>query len=253
VCRAAALLVIAAARVAHADPDDVIARPLVLDAGQLDAQLTAEINVSSLLVGKPLSLAPDVWYGVTPALTIGVIHSDSSIDRLGPGASFCVNTQPILCPDRYHGSGLDALYLITSGSFAAAAHVRLLVRELHPFEPAVTGGATLRWQRGRWSISGDPYLQIGLDNLDRGNRAELWLPITLAVQPIQHVALELLTGWNSDLAIARDGYNVPGGIRVRARPTAHVDAGATFGFLSILGPQNDAKARVLFFDVGWHS
>jgi hypothetical protein len=241
----------AAARVAGAAPDDLVARPLLLDAGQLDAQLVVETDLATNLFARPLSFAPDVWYGVMPDLTIGVIHSDLAIDRLGPGASLCVRTDQIICPHTYHGSGLDALFALTTGSFAAAAHVRMLVRELAPFEPAATFGATLRWQRGRIAITGDPFLQIGFANTARGNRTQLWLPIAFAVQPMPRWAIALYTGWNSDLAIIRDGYDVPAGVGTRVRATAQVDVGATFGFASILGPQNDAKARVLFVTVGW--
>ncbi len=62
------------------------------------------------MVGAPTSLAPDLWYGVLPELTIGLIHSDLSLDRIGVGASVCVNTLRQLsvtnsCFDRYHGGG----------------------------------------------------------------------------------------------------------------------------------------------------
>lgn len=248
------MAVTAAARVAGAEPDDIIGRPLVLDRGQLDAQLSVETNVSTNLFARPLSLAPDVWYGVMPDLTIGVIHSDLAVDRLAPGASVCLRTDAFICQHTYHGSGLDALFALTTGSFAAAAHVRMLVRDLEPyFEPAGTFGATLRWQRGRFAITGDPYVQIGFDNNRHGNRSALWLPITLAVQPLPRWAIDLYTGWNSDFAVIRDGYYVPAGIGTTVRATTHIDAGATFGFPNILGPQNDVKSRVVFLTVGWRS
>ncbi len=107
------------------------------------------------------------------------------------------------------------------------------------------------WQRGRWSITGDPYLQLGLANRPHGNRAGAVASVVLAVQPLPRWAIDLYTGWNSDLAIWTDGYYVPGAAGVRVRATSHLDVGATFGFPSILGPQNDVKSRVLFFDVGW--
>lgn len=248
-----ALLVVAAARLASAAPSDLIGRPLVLDRGQLAAALTAEIDLQPGLVGTPLSLAPDVWYGVLPQLTLGIIHSDASVDRIGPGATFCVHTQEDVCRHFYHGSGIDGLYRLRAGSFAAAAHVRVLIRDLDPVKPAVTLGASLRWQRGRWAISGDPYLQLGLANLDAGNRAEVWLPVVFALQPARRWAVELHTGWNSDVAVWRDGYFIPAALGVRARATAHVDLGATFGFTGLLGPQNDVKGRVLFVAVGWRS
>jgi hypothetical protein len=253
VLRRAALVMtmIAASRVASADFVDA---PLVLAPGHVDAVATAELDLGEGLRGEPLSLAPDAWVGVLPELTIGVIHSDLSVDRIGPGASFCIETSTIICPNRYHGSGLDGLYSITSGSFAAAARVRVLIRTLDPyFEPAMTLGALLRWHRGMWSITGDPFVQIGLDNNRYGNRSQLWLPVVLAMQPIRQLAIEIHTGWNSDFAVIEDGWYVPAAIGVRGAITRHVEVGALFGWMSIFGPQNDEKARVLMFDVGWHS
>jgi hypothetical protein len=246
-----------AARVAAAAPSDIIGRPLVLDENQLAADLNLEVSIASLQVGDPASIGPDVWYGVTRELTVGVIQSDPSLDRIPyffePGISVCINRDEILCHRRYHGSGLDGLYSLIAGHFAVAAHVRLLLRDINPAKPAITLGATLRWQRGLFSISGDPYLQLGLDNTDLGNRSELWLPVVLAVQPTCRWAVELHTGYDTDLAVWRDGYHVPVEVGVRARATMHFDVGAALGFASILGPQNTPKERVLFFDVGWRS
>ena len=266
------LVIVVAGRVAAAAPDDLIARPLVLDEGQLRADVTAEISLSTYYAtGQPTSLAPDLWYGVLPELTVGVIHSDLSLDRIQAGASFCVVTNAVVCPDRYHGSAIDVLYSMETGTFAAAAHARLLLFDkpapedpgpypgaMSPpeptrFIPALTIGETLRWHRGRWSITGDPYLQLGLANRQYGNRAQLWLPVTFAMQPVARLALEFRTGWNSTLATIGDGYNVPAAIGVRARALWNVDVGALFGFPSLLGPQNDVKDRALFFDLSWRS
>jgi hypothetical protein len=257
--RAALVLVIAASRVASAD---FVGAPLVLEPGHADAVANAELDLNEGLKGEPVSLAPDAWIGITRELTIGVIHSDLSVDRIQPGASICIITQPIICPRAYHGGGLDALYSIEAGSFSAAARARVLLHTLDTeidsapvtlFEPAVTLGAELRWHSRRWSITGDPYVQIGLDNNRYGNRSQLWLPVVFAFQPIAQIAIELHTGWNSDFYDINDGWYVPGAIGVRGAITKHVEVGALFGWTSIFGPQNDEKLRVLMFDVGWHS
>ncbi|HEY1550482.1 MAG TPA: hypothetical protein VGG28_21790 [Kofleriaceae bacterium] len=251
---AAFVIAMVTARIAHAEPDDLIAKPLVLAPGHADAFVTLEDDISSGLHGAPLSLAPDVWVGVLPQLTVGVIHSDLSVDRIGPGASFCIETQRIICPNAYHGTGLDALYSIETGSFSAAVRARALIRDFHPyFLPAVTLGALLRWHRGRWSITGDPFVQIGLDNNRFGNYSAIWLPVVFAVQPIAHVAIELHTGWNSDFYDIADGWYTPAALGVRGAITPHLELGVLAGWLSIFGPQNDEKLRVLMFDVGWHS
>ena len=243
---------------AHADSNDIIARPLVLAPGQIEGHLVGEIDETENYVEKPISLAPDLWVGVLPKLTIGLIHSNASVDRITSGASFCIHTggsPPAECDHLYHGSGLDLLWSEVSGQFAVAPRIRFLIRDLDPdpFKPAVTLGAAIRWTHGRYAIAGDPYLQIGLKNTEEGNRAALWLPVVFSIQPTCRWAIDLTTGWNSDLAVWQDGWHVPAEVGVRVRATMHLDLSAAYGFTTILGPLNTPKERVLFVTAGWRT
>ena len=249
----AVLLLIAGT--AHADSDDFVARPIVLERGQIEAELVVETNLApSGGFARPLSFAPDVWVGVLPRLTLGLVHSDPSLDRIAPGASLCARRDDFLCDGVYRGGGLDARYLVhADGEWSIAPQARFLVRDLEPVKPALTLGGDIQWHRGRVAITSDPYLQLGLGNNDRGNRAELWLPLVLAIQPTCRWVVELHSGWNSDVAIANDGWHIPFGLALRAAATPHFDVGAAFGFTSLLGPQNNPKQRVAFLTINWRS
>jgi hypothetical protein len=231
----------------------VRAEPLVLEPGQLHAQLVTEVNLASNETGQPTSLAPDVWYGVLPRLTVGLIHSDPSVDRIGPGASLCVRTHFLDCDHFYRGSGIDVLWSALEGPFSVAPRARVLLRNIDPALPAITLGAALRWNHGPWEITGDPYLRLGIANTDRGNRAALVLPVVFGFEPVYRLMLELATGWNSDLAVITDGWHVPVALGVRGAVTRQIEVGAQFGFTSLLGPQNTPKERVLFVTIGWRS
>lgn len=221
---------------AHADPRT----------GELEAQLVGEIDLAPNHVGTPTSLAPDLWWGVAPRWTIGLVHSGPSVDRIEAGATFCLHSSdPLVCDHTYRGSGLDARYAATDW---IAPRARLLLRDIDPLKPAVTLGATLHWQRGRFTVTGDPYLQLGLANTDRGNDHALVLPVQLAVAVCRWRAW-LDTGWNSDLSVWRDGWHVPVGAGVRASITPRIEVGGELGFASLLGPQNTPKERVLFLFV----
>ncbi len=241
------------ARTASASPSELTTRPLVLEEHQVSAELVFETNLAKASLARPLSVAPDLWIGVTPRLTLGIIHSDPSVDRIAPGASICVRREDLLCHEVYRGGGLDALYEVVTGQYDLAAHARFLIRDLDPVKPAVTLGARARWHRGRFAITSDPYLQLGLGNNDRGNRAEMWLPIVVGLQPTCGWIVELHTGWNSDLAVVRDGWHIPAGLGVRAMATRHLELGGELGFTSLLGPQNNPKQRVAFVTIGWRS
>jgi hypothetical protein len=231
---------------------DIVERPIVLREGAFAAELTVEANLAHNFWAEPLSLAPDLWWGATDALTIGLVHSGHSVDRFVPGGSLCLRTDPLYCDSLYRGSGLDARYLaVERGSLSVAPRVRALVRDVEPFKPAVTVGALARWTHGRFAVSSDPYLQLGLANTEDGNRAALFVPVQLAVQPTCRWLVSLDTGWNSVLRGVRDDWHVPVGVGVLARATEHIDVGATLGFTSLLGPQNTPKQRVLYVSVGW--
>lgn len=270
-------MLLAASLCAHAEParvadrpgarvdaaDDLVGRPLVLARGELEATLVADINVQFKQLARSTSFAPDLWIGVTPELTVGLVHSHVSLDRFETGATFCVvHAETIGCDDTYRGSGIDVRYSAVRGELEVAPRARVLIRELEPFKPAVTLGALVRWTRGRFAITGDPYVQLGLANTDRGNRHELFLPVAFAVQPLARWELALHTGWNSVLGTYRgtdgdrhlitDAWHIPVAIGTRVTVTRQLDLGAMVGFRQLLGPQNTAKERALFVSATWH-
>jgi hypothetical protein len=156
------------------------------------------------------------------------------------------------CPYHYHGTGLDGLYELVRGDLEVAAHARLLLRDVHPYKSALTLGATVRWRHRWFSASADPFVQLGLNNTNDGNRSELWLPVTFAAQ-VWRVSLEFHTGYNSDFAVGNDGYYVPLLIRARGSLPLGFELGAGVGFVSLLGTQNNPRERIMEFDLAWRN
>lgn len=244
----------------QANPDDIVRRPLVLAAGAIDVELSASINVQQDTTGRPLSIAPDAWWGATSRLTVGLIHSDTSLDEISTSGSFCVREADLsTCEHFYHGSGVDARYSAFDGSIGGiggdlgiAPRVRVLIRELDPFKPAMTLGALVRWTRSRFAIASDPYLRLPLANHELGNRAQLMLPMWFVVQPASAWALALHTGFYSDLVVIHDGYHVPLALGATSRITGEVDLGLEAGWADLLGPQRDARHVTVIAAVSWH-
>jgi hypothetical protein len=235
-----------------ASPDDIITRPLVLEPGTVDARLTLAINIQQRQFAEPTALSPDAWWGVLPRLTLGLIHSDASLDQIATSGSFCVRPSSSTCAHRYKGSGIDVRYSALEGQFALAPRLRAVIRETDPLKPAVTLGALLRWTRGRFAITGDPYLRVPLANAPLGNRFAINLPVWFAVQPAAGWMLALRGGFESDLVVLRDGGHFPFALDVAARATDHVDLGVEGGWASLLGPQHDARHATVMLAAGWH-
>ncbi len=238
---------------AAADADDLVTRPLVLARGQLEAQLVFETSLDLRYEGSPTSLAPDAWYGVTDRFTVGVTHSSASLDRITAGASVCLVHRENVCDRYYRGGAIDLRWSWRTGALAVAPRARLLLRDVDPVKPAIAVGAIVRWTRGRFALQSDPYIRTGLANTDRGNRTQLTVPLYILVQPTCRWLVGFHLGWESDLAVARDGWHGPLGVIVRARATQRLDVTLHGGFTSLVGVQNDIKQRALMLSVGWRT
>src|SRR5947208_3412906 len=97
-----AIALVVAGAPAQAAPDDLVARPLVLDEGGLDLRLTAEIGVRGGHVGQPLSLAPDAWWGVARGWLIAVhtgFDADLVVLRDGSHSPFGVAVTATVSPE----------------------------------------------------------------------------------------------------------------------------------------------------------
>lgn len=246
--------ILAVAATARAQPDDVIARPLVLEPGAVELRLTTEINIQAREIARPVALAPDAWWGISPRWTIGIIHSDPSVDQIGIAASFCVRESDVSACDRlYRGSGLDVRYGAIAGDLAIAPRARVLVRDIAPVKPAVMLGALVRWAQGRFAITTDPYLRLPLANHELGNRAALSLPVWLAVQPAVGWSIALRTGYDADLVILRDGGRGPFAVDVTMRVTSRLELGLEAGWAALFGPQHDGKQGTVMLAAGWRS
>jgi hypothetical protein len=248
----AATMVVLVVTPAYADPDDLVARPLVLDDHTVEVRLTAAINVQPRLIGKPLSLSPDAWWGISPRWTVGVIHSSASVDQIDAGATLCVRQSDIsTCKRLYHGSGLDVRFSAVGGPLAVAPRLRVLLRDIDPVKPAIALGALVRWTRGRFAITSDPYLRLPLANRDLGNRAALFVPIWFVVQPARGWALALHTGYDAEIALLRDSAHGPVGLAALTRLTREIDLGLEAGWAQLLGPQHDGRHGTVMITGGW--
>src|SRR5215510_14579538 len=110
----------AAMATAGAEGTDQLTLPkdrLVLDA-------FIEANLSSDAVFKPFSISPDLWYGATDDITVGLVHSAVGRSGIigaggavaGAGNALCLAGTDNGCPDVYPGFGLDARYKLKTGT-----------------------------------------------------------------------------------------------------------------------------------------
>lgn len=267
---------------AHAQPDpDSEAKPavaataatdgnaqLTLPAGRLLVNAYVGINLSTDAVGKPITLSPDIWYGVTPEITAGLVHSGVGATGfigggLGLGGpSLCLTGSSSGCPDLYPGFGLDARYKLTTGMLSWAADGGVYVRHLgDPFELAVKLGAVGRWHQGPMAIELQPSVFIGITNRTVSQMAGgvtvdatlngdiLGLPVTVlyAVNPMLTVSAQ--SGIVLPLENTGDTYAVPLSVAGHYQVNANLNASLAFNLLKLVGGGSgsgfDARSLIL--------
>jgi hypothetical protein len=231
------------AAAADAAADDIVARPLVLPAGGVELRLVTEIELSIRRLGEPASLAPDALVGVTDELSVGVVHSASGLGLVEAGHGYCLRDDAHGCARAYDNVGVEARWSTRPGPLAIAAHGRLLVRSFDPWKPRASLGALLRWSRGRFGVTSDPALSVGLAHREAGNRADVDVPLWFAVQPTRGWAIHLRTGVHGIAGELADTYEVPLGVGTAVALSRHVDLAAEAAFRRLLGPLNDFKTR----------
>jgi len=199
---------------------------LTLPRGQLLLDAFAEINLSSGAVFKPFSLSPDLWYGATDDITVGLVHSGLGASGFigAAGDALCLTGTSGNCGKLYPGVGLDVRYKLKTGDLAWAADGGLYARALDPFQLAIKLGIAGRWHSSQLAVELLPNLFLGLTNRSPAtpavvpgmmavavvtNQEVLSVPVTGLYSLTPQLALALQLGVVLPLENLGDGYAIP--------------------------------------------
>jgi hypothetical protein len=204
-----------------------------------------EINLVSGAEFKPFSLSPDVWYGATDDLTVGLVHSavGSSGFIGGAGESLCLAGTGGGCADVYHNVGVDVRYKLKSGTLAYAAEGGLYVLAFDPFELAAKLGLVARWQSGKIAAELSPNVLVGLTNrtVTEGmvdvtvNGEILNLPITALYAITPKIAGALQVGVVLPFENTADTYRIPLSIGGHYQVNESINVNLAFSLPAVAG------------------
>lgn len=231
-------------------PKEMAAGPMgervVLPAKRLYARASLEIDLSSGSAGDPVGLSPDVFYGVSDALTIGLVHS--SVGGLGliggTGNSLCFTEG---CDGVYHNFGIDARYQFKTGTVAAAANVGLVARDIDPFTLSLKLGAVGRYRpkpSSKLAIDFQPSLSIGITQREPamvmmvsipGNTEIFALPITALYEVKPRITVLVQTGLVLPFESAGDLFFVPLSLGGSYAINKQISVEAAFTLQALLG------------------
>lgn len=146
----------------------MVRRPLVLGHGMIELSINTEADLTADAAFAPVSIAPDLRYGLTDRMTIGLIHSNQSLGFIGSvGNGICLAGVENGCPNRYNRTGLEWMYSLAQGptgwTLAVRGYAMLrghIPKDEIPFGAIVGGGVRARWTRGRTALQLEPLIAV---------------------------------------------------------------------------------------------
>lgn len=181
---------------------------MTLPKGRVLVQGYIAMSLSSELVFKPVSLSPDVWYGFSDDLSIGLTHSSVGTGGVygGAGTSLCLTGEGNNCASFYNNVALLARYNLIDTGLALAVQGGLVVNSTDPFYFGIQVGAVGRWEYKPIAIVFQPSIYIGLTEREgdaaagvAGNTEAISLPVAAMYDVSPELAVGLQTGVNLGL------------------------------------------------------
>jgi hypothetical protein len=226
-----------------------------LPKGKLALDAFVEMNLSSDQAFKPVSLAPDLWYGVTDDLTVGLVHSFvGQTGFLGKsGDSLCLTGSDNGCGHFYNNVGIDGRIRIMK---PFAVDVGLYINSISdPFQLAGKLGIDGRWVWGKVALEAQASLLIGLTNREPAttgmvvvatNKERLYIPLTLSYLVAPKLDLALQAGLYTPFSEAGDSWRIPLSLAARCAVNEKFGLGLAFSFPDLIGGgSTTADARTL--------
>jgi hypothetical protein len=209
---------------------------------RLTVALTLELNLSAGKVGKPVSLAPDLSYGVTDDLTVALVHS--LVGRTGfrakAGGGLCLTGTDGGCVQVYNNVGAEGWYQLGRGATPFAVGAGLHATNLDAGFYGVKLGARARHRFGAITLQTAPSVIVAVTERENAagdplNKDTLWLPVQATYKLQPKVTVGLGSGLKGPLQGFGDGWEVPLGAMVQYAVTPRLGVGASWVFGALVG------------------
>jgi hypothetical protein len=243
-------------------------RQMTLPEGRAFVQAFFEMSMSTDAVFKPFSIAPDLWYGVNDALTVGLVHSGRAATGFlgGAGEGLCLAGTENNCAKVYNSVGVDARYhFYREGNLTAAADGGLYLASFDPLQAQLKVGAIGRWQGGALSLEVAPSLFAGLTEREpeaedgvavaAGTNKEIFfLPVTVMYALSPKFGLAGQVGVVLPFNETGDTYTIPVSVGGQFMVTDKIAADAAFSLPFLAGGElveTGADARAITVGVSY--
>ncbi len=238
------------------DEFDITLRPLTLPAGTIQIDVTASANLTQGAELEPVSIAPDVFYGVTDDLTVGIVHSSRnggffSAPPYGYGVSDGVCVTSDSCDATWDGVGAIGLYnAYADDTKQLALRVGAFARNIdtEPLGVYGTAGVRFRYISDNYALILDPSVWIAGTDRQDPHRDMLSIPMTLQFRPGE---LRKVTPFvHFGIFASLDGefnntFTIPIALGFNISPTKNFDVGVAFAFPNSGGNETSTFSQKL--------
>ncbi len=215
---------------------------LTLPKGKINVAVNAELELSVDKVAKPLSLSPDVSYGITDALTVALVHSRYATTgfRAAAGGGLCLTGTDGGCVAAYNNVGVEGWHRVPSGTLAVAAGGGLHATNLDAGFYAAKLGLKARYTSGLLAVNALPSVLVAMTEREdatgaRLNQDTLWVPVQLTYRAVDAVTVGVGSGIKGPLSGFGDAWQVPLGFMGLYAIDSALAVGASFTFGQIVG------------------
>ena len=241
------------------------APPMILPKGKLKVDFSVNVNLSKDLVGKPINITPDVWYGVAPKLEVGLAHSSYGLTGFwgldSTGGGLCVTGEDNGCAKFYDGPvGVLAHYALVEGDLTVAADGGVVIGSLDPFELSLKAGVRGVKAMDKLMIGFAPFIALGLTERDAGNKEYIGVPVDVNYIVNEKIGAGVQVGIFGPLDGFGDAFIVPLSLAGMYQVNESITAGASFTLHRVTGGTPDgvdgpgaADFRGLSVFASWHN
>lgn len=226
-------------------PSQITTDRLVIPQHDLVLDAFLAIDLSRGHAGKPISITPDIWYGVTEDLTLGLVHSSAAATGIlgDTGDAFCLSGKSGGCLDVYHGVGLDARYRLLAPLNIDAG---VYIPNFDPFQLAIKVGLSGRWRFGKLALEAAPNVFFGIGHRDGATDANgvitahpnydtLNIPLTVSYDLLAKLQAALQLGFAIPFEHTGDYYRIPLTFALRYQALRQLGVGAYFTLTALGG------------------
>ena len=217
-------------------------------ASQLVITAPLAIGLNSGAAGEPISIPLDVYWGLSDDFTLGITHSNGTIQGVAPyraGNGVCLTKDDCFGQKIYNNIGFDALVRLVPGMLQLAGHGGIDLDSLDPSRIALRLGLLAKAPLGtNVAIVADPRFRIGLNERDL-NPDGLTLPVAVQFQTLSGIRLSGMTGISGPLENFGDFFQGWLGAFAGLGFNEKIEGFASFTFDNLYGNNGGGDFRTL--------